>query len=101
MLMRNANLGSPQTKWNVDMNEGSKPVYETKLRQIRASVFKNHGKDGKPFYNTHLVRRYKSGENEWSNSSHFTGEADLVLARQLIDDVLNFLRKEANETEGA
>ena len=75
------------------MNERSKPVFESKMRQIRASVFKNQGKDGKPFYNTHLVRRYKSGVDEWSNSSHFTGEADLVLARQLIDDVLEFLRK--------
>lgn len=76
------------------MNERSKPIYEAKLRQIRASVFKNHGKDGKPFFNTHLVRRYQSGEGEWSNSSHFTGEADLVLARQLIDQVLNFMRND-------
>ena len=74
------------------MNERSKPVFEASLRQIRASVFKNHTKDGKAFYNTHLVRRYKSGIDEWSNTSHFTGEADLVLARQLIDDVLDFLR---------
>ena len=83
------------------MNERSKPVYESKLRQIRASVFRNLGKDGKPYFNTHLVRRYKSGDNEWSNSSHFTGEADLILARQLIDDVLAFLRKEAENAEGA
>lgn len=76
------------------MNERGKPVYEAKLRQIRASVFKNAGKDGKPYYNTHLVQRYQSGEGEWSNSSHFTGEADLVLARQLIDQVLEFLRTE-------
>jgi len=84
------------------MNENSKPIFEAKLRQIRASVFKNHGKDGKPFYNTQLVRRYKSGENEWSNSSHFTGEADLVLARQLIDEVLAFFKRQSPvETEGA
>jgi len=76
------------------MNDNSKPIFESKLRSIRVSVFKNHGKDGKPYYNTQLVRRYKSGENEWSNSSHFTGEADLVLARQLIDEVLLFLRKQ-------
>lgn len=81
------------------MNERSKPVFESSMRQIRASVFKNQGKDGKPYYNTHLVRRYKSGENEWSNSSHFTGEADLVLARQLIDDVLAFLRNEVSKEQ--
>lgn len=68
-----------------------KPVFEAKLRQIRASVFKNEGKDGKPFFNTQLVRRYQSGENEWSNSSHFTGVADLVLARYLIDETLAFI----------
>lgn len=76
------------------MNANNKPIFETKLKQIRASVFQNSGRDGKPFYNTHLVRRYKSGDNEWSNSSHFTGEADLVLARQLIEEVLDFLRKQ-------
>lgn len=77
------------------MNDNTKPIFESKLRSIRVSVFKNHGKDGKSYYNTQLVRRYKSGENEWSNSSHFTGEADLVLARQLIDEVLDFLRRES------
>ncbi|MDP1563585.1 MAG: hypothetical protein Q8M16_19575 [Pirellulaceae bacterium] len=76
--------------------EGSKPVFEAKMRQIRASVFKNSGKDGTPYFNTQLVRRYQSGDNDWANSSHFTGTADLVLARQLIDEVLEFLR-----TQGA
>lgn len=73
------------------MNANTKPVFETKLRQIRASVFKNQGKDGKPYFNTHLVRRFQSGDNEWSNSSHFTGKADLLLARHLIDEVLEFI----------
>ena len=79
------------------MNAKQKPVYETKMRQIRAAVFQNEGKDGNPFYSTQLVRRYKSGEDEWTNSSNFTGEADLVLARQLIDDVLNYLRTQQNK----
>lgn len=79
--------------------KGKRPVYEAKLRQIRASVFKNFSKDGEPFFNTQLVRRFKSGDNEWSNSSHFTGEADLVLARQLIDEVLQFLRSQGGKEE--
>ncbi len=73
------------------MNANTKPVFEAKLRQIRASVFKNTGKNGQPFFNTQLVRRYQSGSNEWSNSSHFTGTADLLMARHLIDEVLTFL----------
>ena len=77
------------------MNAKQKPVYETKMRQIRAAVFENEGKDGNPFYSTQLVRRYKSGDDEWTNSSNFTGEADLVLARQLIDDVLVYLRRQS------
>lgn len=72
----------------------SKPVFEVKHRQIRASVFRNQSKDGKSFFNTQLVRRYKSGDNEWSNSSHFTGEEDLVLARNLIEKVLDFIEAE-------
>ena len=77
------------------MKAKQKPVYETKMRQIRAAVFENEGKDGNPFYSTQLVRRYKSGDDEWTNSSNFTGEADLVLARQLIDDVLVYLRRQS------
>ena len=78
------------------MNEKSKPVFEASLRQIRASVFRNEDKEGRPFFNTHLVRRYKNGD-EWANSSYFTGEADLVLARQLIEDVLDFLQGERED----
>ena len=73
------------------MNANQKPVFETKLRQIRASVFKNTDKNGRPFYNTQLVRRYQSGDNEWSNSSHFTGKADLLLARELINETIDFI----------
>ena len=76
------------------MNANKRPVFESKLRQIRASVFKNTDKDGRTFYNTHLVRRYQTGDNEWSNSSHFTGKADLLLARQLIDETVNFISEQ-------
>jgi len=79
------------------MNANQKPVFESKLRQIRASVFKNVDKVGRPYYNTQLVRRYQSGNDEWSNSSHFTGKSDLLLARQLIEESLKFI----SEQEGA
>ena len=82
------------------MTENKRPVFEAKLRQIRASVFKNTGKDGNAYFNTQLVRRFKSGDDEWSNSSHFTGEADLVLARELINEALAFLRSEGAKSGG-
>lgn len=84
-----------------DKKNNTKPVFETKLRQIRASVFRNEGKDGSPFFNTQLVRRYQSGQNEWSNSSHFTGKVDLLLARQLIDEVLQFLADNEGTSDAA
>ena len=86
---------------NDNSNSNTKPVFETRLRQIRASVFRNDGKDGNPFFNTQLVRRYQSGQNEWSNSSHFTGKVDLILARELIDEVLDFLSKQEGQEETA
>ena len=76
-----------------------KPIFEAKHRQIRASVFRNHTKDGHVFFNTQLVRRYKSGDDEWSNSSHFTGEEDLVLAKSLIDKVLDFIQNDQGKGE--
>lgn len=71
-----------------------KPVFEMKLRQIRASVFKNATKDGKPFFNTTIVRRYQAGQDDWRNSSAFTGISDLLIVRHLTDEVLNFLRSQ-------
>lgn len=85
---------SKKTTTNKKGTEGNRPVFEAKMRQIRASVFKNTGKDGKTFFNTQLVRRYSTGDNQWANSSHFTGASDLVLARQIIDEVLEFLRSQ-------
>ena len=82
------------------MNANQRPVFETKLRQIRASVFRNTDKNGNPFYNTQLVRRYQSGDNEWSNSSHFTGKADLLLARQLIDEAVDFISRQTGTGGG-
>ena len=82
------------------MNSNQKPVFETKLRQIRATVFKNSDKNGNTFFNTQLVRRYQSGDNEWSNSSHFTGKADLLLARQLIYETVNFISQQEGTGTG-
>lgn len=82
------------------MNANKKPIFEAKHRLIRASVFRNQSKDGKTYYNTQLIRRYKSGDDEWSNSSHFTGEEDLLLAKSLIDKVLEFIQNDQNK-EGA
>ena len=73
-----------------------KPVFEAKLRMIRASVFKNARKDCTPFFNTQIVRRFQSGQNEWSNSSTFTGVSDLLIVRHLTDEVLNFLREQGS-----
>ena len=81
------------------MNAHNKPVFEAKLRQIRASVFRNEDKQGNAYFNTHLVRRYQSAPGEWSNSSHFTGEADLVLAQRLIEQVLEFIESQPSESE--
>lgn len=80
-----------------EMNANKKPVFEAKHRLIRASVFKNTTQEGKTYYNTQLVRRYKSGENEWSNSSHFTGEEDLIMLRDLVEKVLEYIRSQTEE----
>lgn len=73
------------------MNANEKPVFEAKLRLIRASVFRNTTKDGKPFFNTQIVRRYQSATNEWSNSSTFSGISDLLIVRHLTEQTLKFL----------
>ena len=67
------------------MENKNKPenlVFETRLDAVRLSIWKNVDKDGHPYYSVTIIRRYKSGPDEWSNSNHYTGLGQVTLLSQ-------------------
>lgn len=76
------------------MENKSKPenlVFETRLDSVRLSIWKNHDKDGAAYYSVNIIRRYKSGPDEWSNSNHYTGLGQVTLLRQAASIAEQFL----------
>ena len=61
------------------INSRKPGVFEERLHNVRVSIWENNDKDGKAFHNTTIVRRYKSGDDEWSNSNSYTGLGDITL----------------------
>ena len=68
-----------------------KPVFETRLDSIRLSIWKNHRPEGADFFTVNVYRRYKAGENEWSNSNHYTGLSQLALLKQAVNVAEQYL----------
>ena len=73
-------------------------VLEQRFHNIRLSVWENVDKDGKPYHNVTIVRRYESEPGEWSSSSSFTGLGDLALVRQAVNLAINWLQDRAMGT---
>ena len=67
------------------MKDERKPVFEERLGAIRVTIWENSDKEGNVFHNTTVVRRFKSGADEWSNSNSYTGLSDLALLKEAVD----------------
>jgi len=50
-----------------------KPVHQIALGKVRAAVWLNTSEDGKRYFRTTIVRRYRKDE-EWLDSSSFSPE---------------------------
>jgi len=70
-------------------------VFEARLGAIRLTIWENGGKDDSVFYNVNIVRRFKSGDDEWSSTSSFTGLSDLALVSEATRMAQGFLRSQA------
>lgn len=77
-------------------NEKQRPVWETKLHQLRVSVWENRDSKGGLFYNTSVIRRYQQG-TEWRETNQLTGQADLALAIEGLKMALDFVRRAEGE----
>lgn len=63
--------------------EHPKPVDELSLGRIRATIWRNDGRDGRAFYNVRISRLYRDGD-EWKQTASF-GRNDLLVVAKLAD----------------
>lgn len=73
--------------------EANKPAFETRLNQIRVSVWENAGDNGSRWFNTTITRRYKDGD-DWKDTSTFSGLADLALVAEATRLARDFIAEE-------
>lgn len=86
-------MAAKQTKANG--NKG--PAYQKRIGGVRGSVWLNQN-DGRTYFNTTLVRRYKDGE-EWKEVSTFNGAADVVAAQEVLRCCLQFIHEQEDAAE--
>ena len=70
------------TKEKSKANGNKGPAYQKRVGAVRGSVWTNEN-DGRVYFNTSLVRRYKDND-EWKEVSTFNGTADIVAAEEVM-----------------
>lgn len=80
------------TKGKSKENGNKGPVYEKRVGNVRGSVWANE-KDGRVYYNTSLVRRYKDND-EWREVASFNGTVDIVAAQEVLRYCLQFIHQQ-------
>ena len=78
------------TKAKSKENKG--PAFQKRVGAVRGSVWTNEN-DGRIYFNTSLVRRYKDGD-EWKEVSTFNSSADIVAAQEVLRCCLQFIHKQ-------
>ena len=82
-----------------EMTENNKPVATKKFGHVVASIWRNEGKDGKPFHSVTLERLYKPKDSDqWKSTSSFDRD-DLPKVAQAVTDAYRWFFTE-RETEG-
>ena len=83
-----------------------KPVQQLRIGTLSASVWRQEGSNGRPFYNVTVQRAFKRDEaSEWEHTDSF-GRSDLLEVAKLLDAAHSWIVKrekqdkiEANEAE--
>ena len=57
------------------------PVHTIRDGALKATIWRNIGKEGQPFYNVTLSRTYKRDDGTYGNSNNFTGSELFKIAR--------------------
>jgi len=83
------------------MNENQMPVFATQIGSVRVAIWRQTKRDGKPFFTTSVVRRFRTEEGEWRDSQSFAGLGDLAMAAEGIRVAREWLtRRMLDESQG-
>ena len=77
-------------------NGNNRPAYAKRVGSIRVTVWQNQTADGKAFFNSSLVRRYKDGD-EWKETNTLNGLADIASALFALSAAAKFISKTEDE----
>jgi hypothetical protein len=61
--------------------KGKAPSHKVRVGSTVAAIFPHESKDGRTFYNTHVVRVYKDEHNQYVDSNSFLETQLLELAK--------------------
>ena len=67
------------------------PAFEARLNHVRVTIWENVNK-GTTYFNTVVTRRYKENE-EWRESSTYSGIGDLALVAEAVNLAQIFIRE--------
>ncbi len=73
--------------------EAIRPCFEQRFNHIRLTIWENQNK-GNSFFNVVITRRFKT-DDEWKESSSFSGLGDLALVSAAVRSAEEFLRGKA------
>ena len=76
----------------------NRPVFHKRLGSVRVAVFEN-STDGKPWYNTTVMRRYTKNDQP-RETPNLTGLGDLALAAAGIRMAQTWIEKREVENQG-
>ena len=69
----------------------TKPFHTFRDGTIKATIWRNSTDDGKAFYSVEIVRGYKDQNDQWQDSTSFTGN-ELLRVAELARDAYRFIR---------
>ena len=73
--------------------KGNQPAHEIGLGCIRASIWSNQSKTGRPWFTVTTSRSYKDGEGSWNDSKSFR-DYDLPILGDVLEMAQAWIREQ-------
>ncbi len=90
----------PQSRFpKSERTEKSKPAHEVRIRNVRATIWRNVSEDGTTRYNTTFSRSYKS-EEKWISTDSF-GHYDLIDASKAASLAFDWVNRQSPDQNTA
>lgn len=82
-------------KWRNMKQKENQPVHEIRLGSIRASIWVNQSKTGKPWFSVTTSRAYKDGNGAWNDSRSFRNY-DLPTLGSVLESAQQWIREQVD-----